>query len=84
MSLPPVTGKAAPEHRSHSASSLFQPEIRKHEVRQAKITRTTLLEGSYIIYLPVCAFRCSDRRTFHNTAIQTKTTKHDKLFFLKF
>lgn len=25
VSLPPVTGKAAPEHKSHSVSSLFQP-----------------------------------------------------------
>lgn len=28
LTVPPVTGKAAPEHKFHSVSSLFQPAIK--------------------------------------------------------
>lgn len=34
--LPPGTGKAAPEHKSHSASSLFQPGKKKEELLEQK------------------------------------------------
>lgn len=72
MSLPLVTGKAAPEHRSHSVSSLSQPERKKknRSDQETRIWATKRWTDYRRRWLPVCAFQYSARRTFHSTTKQ--------------
>lgn len=57
VSLPPVTGKAAPEHKSHSVSSLFQPIKKEVNGRKVKpdnhimwdnLKKSTIRDGDHL------------------------------------